>query len=262
VSEFVDIHAHVVARIDDGPADMEEALALVRAAADAGTATLAATPHLRADFPDVHVNELAARCAELRSLVEQDGIGVRLVVGAEVSLIWALDASRDELALATYGQRGKDLLIESPSAAVAGLPELLYRLRLQGFRITLAHPERSREFQRKPSQLRELVRQGVLLQVNAEALTGRGGAAVRRLATDLCREGVAHVIASDGHRAGSWRPVTALASAVDVLAGIVGPARAGWMAREAPAAIIAGAELPAPPAMHAGRWARRLPPGR
>jgi protein-tyrosine phosphatase len=263
VSEFVDIHAHVVARIDDGPADMEEALALVRAAADAGTATLAATPHLRADFPDVHVNELAARCAELRSLVEQERIGVRLVVGAEVSLIWALDASRDELALATYGQRGKDLLIESPSAAVAGLPELLHSLRLQGFRITLAHPERSREFQRKPSQLRELVRQGVLLQVNAEALlTGRGGAAVRRLATELCREGVAHVIASDGHRAGSWRPVTALASAVDVLAAVVGPARARWMAREAPAAIIAGAELPAPPATHAGRRARRRFMGR
>jgi protein-tyrosine phosphatase len=258
VSELVDIHAHVLPRIDDGPADTEAALALVRAAADAGTVTLAATPHLRVDFPDVHVTELAARCAELRTLVEQERIGVRLVVGAEVSLTWALDASPDELALATYGQRGKDLLIESPTAPVAGLPELLYSLRLQGFRITLAHPERSADFQRNPSRLKELVRQGVLVQVNAEALlTPRDGSAVGRFASELCTEGVAHVIASDGHRAGSWRPVTALASAVDAAASIVGLARARWMAREAPAAIIAGAELPEAPGIQAGRRSRR-----
>lgn len=258
MSELVDIHTHVLPRIDDGPADIEEALALVRAAADAGTATLAATPHLRADFPDVHVTELAAQCAELQFLIKQEGIGVRLVVGAEVSLSWALDASPDELVLASYCQRGKDLLIETPSAAVAGLPELLYHLRLQGFRVTLAHPERSPEFQRNPSQLHALVGQGILLQINAGTLlTRRGGSAAHRLATKLCREGLAHAIASDGHRARSWRPVTALGTAVDVAAAIVGPLRASWMGREAPAAIIAGNELPDPPAIAPSRSIRR-----
>ncbi len=248
MSAFVDIHAHVLPGIDDGPADTEQALALVRAAADAGTAVLAATPHLRADFPEVHVNELAPRCVALRALIEQEGIGIRLVGGAEVSLMWALDAGPRELALASYAQRGKDLLIESPSAAVAGLPELLYHLRRQGFRITLAHPERSPEFQRNPSQLQALVDQGILLQLNAEALlTRRGRSAAHRLATQLCREGLAHVIASDGHRARSPRPVTLIAGGVEAAAAIVGTARAGWMVRETPAAIIAGEPLPDPP---------------
>jgi tyrosine-protein phosphatase YwqE len=88
------------------------------------------------------------------------------------------------------------------------------------------------------------VRQGVLLEVDADALLlPRRGSPVRRLAERLCRDGLAHVLASDGHRAASWRPVTNLAAGVEALARLVGQARADWMARDAPTAIINGSEL-------------------
>jgi tyrosine-protein phosphatase YwqE len=57
----------VLARIDDGPADMEEALALVRAAAEVGTATLAATPHLPPDFSPSAAGAYATRSSGSRS---------------------------------------------------------------------------------------------------------------------------------------------------------------------------------------------------
>jgi protein-tyrosine phosphatase len=244
---FVDIHAHPLPGIDDGPGNLADALAFVRAAADSGIGTLAATPHLRADFPDVRLGQLAERVQALREEVEREWIAVRLVVGAEVSLVWAVEASDDELTQASYGQRGKDILIETPEVSVASLPQLLYGPRSRGFRVTLAHPERSPEFQKDPSQLEELVRQGVLLQVDAAALLGRGRSPSQRLAARLCRDGLAHVIASDGHRAAGWRPVTALADAVGTVSAIVGPARAQWMVCAAPAAILAGVPLPDPP---------------
>jgi protein-tyrosine phosphatase len=56
--------AHVLPGIDDGPADLAGSIALARAAAEIGTVTLAATPHVRPDFPDVHVDE---GCVSLRS---------------------------------------------------------------------------------------------------------------------------------------------------------------------------------------------------
>ena len=93
MAAYIDLHAHVLPGIDDGPDDLEEALAMLRAAADSGIATIAATPHLRADFPDVHVEELAERCEELRTAVKREQIDIRLVGGAEVSLVWALQAS-------------------------------------------------------------------------------------------------------------------------------------------------------------------------
>jgi protein-tyrosine phosphatase len=249
---FVDIHAHALSGIDDGPATMIDALALLRAAGNSGTTTLVATPHVRPDFPGVLVTELAARVEALREEAERESIGMRLVIGAEVSLGWAVEASDDELALASYGQRGKDLLIETPRVVVAGLGQLLYRPRSRGFRVTLAHPERSPMFQRDPSQVEDLVSQGILLQVDAAALLGPGRSPIGRLAAKLCRDGLAHVIASDGHRAASWRPVTALADAVEAVCAIVGPARAQWMVCGAPAAIVAGLPLPEPPPVSGG----------
>src|SRR5437588_9368643 len=110
--ERVDIHAHLLPGIDDGPADLEGSLAMAWAAVDAGTGTIAATPHLRTDFPDVHVEELTERCEQMRRALEQAGLPLRIVEGAEVSLSWALGAGEERLKLATYGQRGTDVVIE------------------------------------------------------------------------------------------------------------------------------------------------------
>ena len=256
---YVDLHAHVLPGVDDGPPDREGSLAMLRAAAASGIGTLAATPHLRADFPGVHVDELARRCRDLREACVREDIEIRIVSGAEVSLVWALDATDEQLALATYDQRGSDLLIETPTSNVVGFESLLFQLRAKGLRVTLAHPERSVEFQRDPSRLDELVRQGVLLQVNAEALLGDARrSASHRLGRYLCAHGLVHALGSDGHRAASWRPITYLGDAVAEAVALAGPERARWITQTAPAAIIAGADLPDAPEVRPTRRRRLL----
>jgi protein-tyrosine phosphatase len=266
---YVDVHAHALPGIDDGPSDTEAAIAMLRAAATAGIGTLAVTPHLRADFPDVHVDELDRRCRALREAVAREGIEIEVVCGAEVSLVWALEASDEDLALATYGQRGTDLLIETPTFDVVGFESRLNQLRAKGLRVTLAHPERNVEFQRAPSRLADLVHDGVLLQVNAETLVSTARRSdTRRLGRYLCSEGLAHALASDAHRAAGWRPVTSLAKAARIAAALVGPDRAHWMTHAAPEAIIAGTAIPdAPERLNVRRrhglprrpWRRRTP---
>jgi protein-tyrosine phosphatase len=254
---YVDIHAHILPGIDDGPEDLAGSLDMARAAADSGITTLVATPHLRADFPNVHVGELADCCQALQDAIDREQIPLRIVSGAEVSLAWALDASDEELKRASYGQRGTDLLIETPSNLTM-IDRHLYTLRLRanGFRITLAHPERSQQFHSDPERLLPLSEQGVLLEVNAESLLFRRRSAIRKLAEHLCRTGQAHALASDAHRAASHRPVTGLAEAVQAAAALVGGARAEWMATAVPAAIIAGESLPEAPDIETSR---RLP---
>lgn len=244
--------------IDDGPDDLEESLALARAALACGTTTIAATPHLRPDFPDVHVRELAERCRAVREALERERISLELVCSAEVSLSWALDASDEELALASYGQQGSDLLIEAPFGQIVGLDRFLQLLGSKGYRITLAHPERNRYFQSEVGPLRALVDQGVLVQLNADSVAGHGGRGATRLARRLLTDGLAHVIASDGHRGSAWRPVTRLAQGVQAAAELAGAERAEWMAAAAPAAIVHGAELPEPPPLSRPPKRRRL----
>lgn len=255
---LVDIHAHILPGIDDGPADLEDALAMARAAAEAGIGTVVATPHLRSDFPDVHTDELAQRRNALQTAIEEAGVRLRVVGGAEVSLLWALDASGDDLVTASVDQQGRDLLIETPMTSVGGIDQHLFYLRAKGFRVTLAHPERSAEFQSNQHLVAEMVEQGVLMQVNAKSLLDAGRRSPStRFARQLCADGLVHVLASDGHRATSWRPVTSLREGVEAATVIVGAERAMWMARDAPGAIVAGAELPeAPPLVKPAR--RRL----
>src|SRR5579884_773399 len=206
---YVDIHAHLLPGIDDGPEDLPTALQMARAAASAGTEVLCATPHLRYDFPGVDIAQIAERARAVQEEISDQGIPLRIVAGAETSLTWAIEASDDDLRLATYGQRGSDLLVETPDD-VSTAEQLLYRVRVRGVRVTLAHPERSRTWQADASPLRRLSEQGVLLQVNAGALLAPRQSRTRRLAEWCCREGLAQALASDGHRGTDWRPVDVL----------------------------------------------------
>lgn len=255
---YVDIHAHVLPGIDDGPEALEGAIAMASAAAASGTEILAATPHLHRSFPDVRVDELAARCRSLQQALQQRGIPIRIVSGAEIAVEWLIDASDTDLKLASYGQRGRDVLIETPPASVRIIEPVFRQLRASGYRVTLAHPERARGWEQDHAWLRELVDQGLVLAVNAEALlsarnTGRG-----RRARRFCTEGLARVLASDGHRAADWRPVTQLAEGADALVELVGAERAVWMTRDAPRAILEGETLPVAPPVEQPRRRRWL----
>jgi protein-tyrosine phosphatase len=241
----IDLHAHVLPGIDDGPVDQEASLALLEAAARDGTRVIAATPHLRRDFPNVHVERIAADCAQLRTAIPVEW-ELELVSGAEVDLVWALDASDEQLRMASYGGRGTDVLIETPygwlpptfEAAVLSVVE-------RGYRVLLAHPELSQSLQERPGRLGPLVDWGVLVQVSAGSLLrhpkrSRSG----RCANELIASGMGHVIASDAHSSGPWRP-PGLAGALTAVRKRHA-ARANWMVTSAPAAILGGTALPPP----------------
>jgi protein-tyrosine phosphatase len=250
----IDLHTHALPGIDDGPPDMVSALALLAAAEAEGTVALAATPHVRADHPEVRPEELAGRVSDLAAAAAEAGLAIGLIAGGEVDLQWAQRADEEALRAVSFGQRGRDLLVETPYGA---LPErfedMLFTLSAGGYRVLLAHPERSPTFQRDPSRLAALVERGTLLQVTASALAStRRRSRSRRLASELVRDGLAHVIASDAH--GAHVPRTGMLAGLEA-AERIAPLRARWMVTDAPAAIAAGEPLPPPPPER-GRSAR------
>lgn len=246
---MIDLHSHVLPGIDDGAASLSEALELARAAAAGGTRVLAATPHLRADHPGVEPRELAARCRELNVHLEEAGVPLEVVQGGELDLDWATAAPDEELRLASYGGRGTDLLVETPYGELhPDFGERLLALTARGFRVLLAHPERSPTLRGDPRTIAGLVDQGVLVQVTARSLVpGAVEAAVNELSASLVVEGLVHVLASDAHGASGPAPPD-LADGVAAASAIAGP-RAQWMVSDAPAAILAGQPLPEAPSL-------------
>ena len=131
-------------------------------------------------------------------------------------------------------------------------------LQERGFRIVLAHPERCPALHRDREMLERLVASGVLGSLTAGSLDGRFGAAVRRFALELMRDGLVHNVASDAHDA-SNRPPT-IAGELD-RAGL--GSLAGWLTQDVPGAILAGGEIPTRPEVELSeRHRRRWLPGR
>jgi len=254
LDSVIDMHAHVLPGIYDGPEDLEGSVAMVEAAEWAGVDVLVATPHVREDHPEVRPDELAGRVAELRDELRTRAIDVSVLTGGEVAVTTAIEMSDAELRLVTFDGNGRDLLIETPYAPLTPMFDaVLDDLSARGFRLTLAHPERNSTFQEEPERLASLVNLGVLIQVTGGSLARPRRSGARRLGLKILRRRWCHVLASDSHGLELQRPNLRETLRIAEREQAAPQAELRWMVDDAPAAILAGDELPARPAARARR---------
>lgn len=240
---MIDLHTHILPGIDDGSRTLDDALAMARAAVRDGIRVVAATPHVRDDWPTTP-ETMEQRTDELRAVLAEAGVPLDVRRGGEIALE-ALDRlSPEELARFGLGGNPKALLVEFP---YYGFP-LALGLRLQGLaargiRVVLAHPERNAEVQAAPESLRPLVEAGALTQVTAAVIDGRAGRRSRETAFDLLDRGLAHLIASDAHT-----PDIRGIGMSEAAATLGDEALARWLTHDVPEAVIAGMPVPPRPA--------------
>jgi protein-tyrosine phosphatase len=195
---FVDVHSHVVPSGDDGVETAAEGLALAREAARRGTRVLFATPHVWPHTPLTPEREQAIRAAHARMAAEALTFGLHLGLGFELTPAPALL----EEELRRYRLGGLEaVLMEFPfSGGLALLARLVEALQASGLVPVLAHPERTEAVLADPDAARRFAERGCLVQVNATSLLGDHGPERERLAWELLEDGVASLVASDGHR--------------------------------------------------------------
>ncbi|HEX5782760.1 MAG TPA: CpsB/CapC family capsule biosynthesis tyrosine phosphatase, partial [Solirubrobacteraceae bacterium] len=139
---MIDLHAHILPGLDDGPASLEDSVAMARVASAAGTRALATTPHVDHRFGLSPADLAAAREALARRIAEA-GIELELLAGGEVAPERLADLDDDDLRHLTLGG-GPYVLLECPlSPGGGGLDVMVADLRRRGFGVLLGHPERS-----------------------------------------------------------------------------------------------------------------------
>jgi protein-tyrosine phosphatase len=256
----VDLHTHILPGVDDGAPDLEAAVAMARVGEADGVTTIVATPHIRDDHPFDH-GRIPGLVADVNAALAAAGVGVEVVAGGEVALTTTADLDAD--ALRAYGLGGGPyLLVESPYTEVGDLVERqLFDVQMKGLKPVLAHPERSPSFLSDFERLRTLVEErGVLLSVTADSMAGRFGSTVQRFSAELFRAGLVHDVASDAHddRKRAPRLRHGFEALDRDLPGIA--AQTAWFTADAPAAMLAGSELPPrpDPPRAAGRLRRLL----
>jgi protein-tyrosine phosphatase len=248
----IDLHSHVLPGLDDGAAQLEVALAILRAAQDDGVDTIVATPHVREDYPTTAA-QMGAALAELRSAARRAGLTIEVLPGGELALDALARLDEDERSGFWLGGRPGLLLVETPYHGWAsGIESVSASLASDGVTMVLAHPERNPAVQDRPELLRRVVDRGAMVQLTAASLDGRLGRRSAATARALLDAGLAHVVASDAHA-----PEVRSAGLSGVGVALADPELALWLTSEVPTALLAGEAIPARPGGRQRGWLRR-----
>lgn len=236
---MIDLHAHILPGLDDGPGTLAESVAMARVASAAGTRALATTSHIGHHYP-VSPTALEAARDALQGELDEEGIDLELIAGGEIAPARLADLDDEELRAVALGG-GPYVLLECPfSPGDAGLDLMVAGLQRRGFGVLLGHPERSPVFQRDPGRLAALTKEGALAQVTAGSLTGNFGSPAQKAAIAMLEQGLVHVLASDAHDSIHRPPDLRLP-------GLLDDDQLAWMTVDAPTAIVQGRQLPPRP---------------
>lgn len=222
MTEFKDLHLHLIPNVDDGPQSDEESIELARVIVSSGVTEVAVTPHFNAWNPEMLSSkaEVDERVAALRSTLTEADVSLVVHSGAEhfltpdlLELVRAGDAP-------TLGP-GPYILVELPfDSRPLYADDVLYQLQLAGLDPVLAHPERYSWVQTDPGAVEPLVARGVVLQLTAGSLAGQYGGRIKRTAEQLLSRGHYSLVGSDLHRPGQPRLLSDMARSVMEFAGI------------------------------------------
>ncbi len=194
---MIDIHNHIVFDVDDGAPTLEKSLSMLKAASDAGITHVCFTPHYMEDGYQTSLTELQYKVSIIQEALGEQNIPVEVSLGEEVFIFPELDKS---LGKCTTLNGSRYLLFELPlMEEVNYVYDVVYKLVSAGYVPILAHPERYLKVQQDFNLILELLKRGVLMQINASSLVGNYGTDAKKVAVRMLESNMVYFIASDAH---------------------------------------------------------------
>ncbi|PZD95512.1 hypothetical protein DNH61_13350 [Paenibacillus sambharensis] len=197
---MIDTHCHILPGLDDGPQDWEESIRIARIAFYGGIQTIVATPHHGSQHYRNPAADIQASVNRMNERLKQAGVPVLVLAGQEYLL--GEDYREEHLTgrLQSLGGSTPYLLVELPAHEVPAYfgPFVDYMQRY-GITVVIAHPERNRQFMRRPEQMYGWIERGVRFQATAHSILGLGGRKVQAAVHEMCRHRWIQLIASDAH---------------------------------------------------------------
>jgi len=242
---MVDLHCHILPGLDDGPATMEESMAMAESAMADGITHVVATPHSNSQyhFDFAHVRELRD---ELQGKI---GDNLKIATGCDFHLNPEnLGFLRKDAPHYCINQRDYLLLEFNEFSIPPSMDQTLHSIQLAGVQPVITHPERNGILRSRPERLKKWVRQGCFAQVTGGALTGGFGAGSQQDALRWIGEGLVHFVASDAHNTRTRQ--LRLQPAYNVVVDRFGEEKARALFQDNPLAAFEGRQLPHVPEVH------------
>ena len=223
---MLDLHTHILPGIDDGPKTWEDALSMLKAAAEDGITGIAATPHVKFGMfvsPRERVLELTAEMNKRAAELFPDK-NLKVFSGSEITVSVEALSGLKEGRFCSYNS-GRYVLLElPPHFSPTDMNDFLDAVTALGQVPVIAHPERNPRILSDMEPLYSFAGKGALMQVTAGSFTGFFGSEVKNLAMGLLERDLVHLVASDAHSPKHRPP--ALSEAFKVVSSSAGEEKA------------------------------------
>ena len=193
---LIDIHCHILPKVDDGPDSVEESLKILKDMRRQGIKHVIVTPHYRPEMFEPSMKRVIYSYRHLRDIAYD--MGVSMSLGCEYyrneQIIDHMDnRKRPSMAGSRY------VLIEfSMNDLFPTIRNYVYELITHGYQPIIAHVERYFCCQ-KMEKIQELKDMGALIQVNAGSVLGEEGWKLKKFCLELMKKDLIDFIASDTH---------------------------------------------------------------
>ncbi len=200
---MLDLHCHILPGVDDGPATLEEALALARFCVRDGITHVVATPHCHRSLRLLRA-DILPQVAGFNAALADAGVKLIVLPGSEIQ-VFDSAAYRADWEAGLYCHLGDGrafTLLEfnwNRERYPADAPPLVSWLRERGMTPIVAHPERHSFFRTDRARLSALVYAGAWLQVTVDSLLGNHGESSRVAAGEMLQAYPEVVLATDAH---------------------------------------------------------------
>lgn len=194
----VDIHSHLLPKIDDGVQSLKESIELIKKFKLLGYTKLITTPHVISDFYPNNREIITNKLQSVQNALKENNIEILIEAGAEYYVDMTFLELIEEQNLITF-MNHYVLFETSYHEKPIILEHVISSLLENGYIPVLAHPERYRYLHQNIENYKHLKAQGVLFQVNAKSLYDHSKVEYK-IALKLIKLGLVDFVGSDAHR--------------------------------------------------------------
>lgn len=201
--QVIDIHSHIIPRIDDGSKNVEMSADMLHLSFNQGITDIVATPHFYINNNDAD-SFIATRnhCfKKLKDVIDDQMPNIYL--GAEVLFFNGISLY-DKLDMLTINN-SRYILLEMPF--IKWTPRILNEVESliyeREYKIIIAHIERYIDMQKGTNNINDLLALNPLVQMNGEFVNG---IFTKRTALDFINNNIVHLIGSDCHNMDKRKP--------------------------------------------------------
>ena len=197
---MIDIHSHVIPKIDDGSKSFEESYTMFLEAEKAGFTDIIATSHYMENYYETDSITRHAWVQAMNKVLIENKVNLKLHCGNEIYITQNLLKLIKQKKASTLAD-SKYVLFELPmNNNVKYLNEMIFEIKSLGMIPVIAHPERYAYVQKNPNMLINLIEQGVLFQSNYASIIGYYGKNAKNTVKKLLKSNMIHFLGSDCHK--------------------------------------------------------------